>query len=403
MAKVRQDKRNGKWFIDYYVGTRRKREWLKHGGKKAAQEALTARLRHIDAGRFDLIDRAPSPLFEAWAAHFLRTYSVGDPRATWEDRAWIKPWLAEGRRPLKKSWERDCSALTHLAPAFQGKTLAQITGADVERYKNARLGALGPHKRPVAPSTVRLELALMKVMYTKAISEGQAQANPVKGVAFPQADNRRKRVVSAEEWARLLAELPAHLKGPMTVALYTGSRIGAVLALRKGDVRFGDGGAEVTLTKTKRGKQQIIPALGPALEILWTACKEKAPGDLLFLFRGKPIRNYRTGWANACERAGILDPPHVHDLRRTAGTRMLEAGADLVTVRDVLGHTTVSTTERYLSPATKRIRDALAGVAKAMSSFYAEEKLAGQGEPAGQQMGSKALDAEGVGPLSSRN
>ncbi len=396
MAKIRQDKRNGRWFIDYYVGTKRKREWLKHGGKKQAQEALTARLRQIDAGRFDLIDRAPSPLFEAWAAHFLRTYSVGDARATWTDRKWIKPWLAEGRRPLKKSWERDCSALTHLAPAFAGKPLDQITSGDVERYKNARLAALGPHQRPVAPASVRLELALMKVMFTKAISEGQAQANPVKGVAFPQADNRRKRVVSAEEWGRLLAELPAHLKGPMTVALFTGSRIGAILALTRADVRFGDGGAEVTLTKTKRGKQQVVPAVGPALEVLWQAAKGKAPGDRLFGFRGKPIKDYRTGWANACERAGIADPPHVHDLRRTAGTRMLEAGADLVTVRDVLGHTTVSTTERYLSPATKRIREALAGAAKAM----AEPSEAAAG--AGQQLGSKALDADLAPALTSR-
>ncbi len=397
MAKVRQDKRNGRWFIDYYVGAKRKREWVQHGGKKQAQEALTARLRQIDAGRFDLIDRAPSPAFEDFARHFLRTYSVGDARATWTDRKWIKPWLAEGRRPLKKSWERDCSALTHLAPAFQGKPLDQITGADVERYKNARLAALGPHKRPVAPASVRLELALLKVLYTKAISEGQARANPVKGVAFPQADNRRKRVVSAEEWAQICAELAPHLKSPMTVALFTGSRIGAILALTRGDVRFGDGGAEITLVKTKHGKQQIVPALGPALEILWAACKGKAPGDRLFTYRGKPIARYRTAWAAACRRAKIADPPHVHDLRRTAGTRMLEAGADLVTVRDVLGHSTVSTTERYLAPATRRIREALAGAARAMAGPSADAEA----PAAGQQLGSKALDADLVPALTS--
>ncbi len=393
MAKVRQDKRNGKWFIDYYLpGGKRKREWLKHGGKKTAQEALTARLRHIDAGTFGLIDRVPSPPFEDFAEHYLRVYSVGDARATWKERAWIKPWQAEGRRPGKKSWEADLSALSHLVPAFQRKRLDEITSSQVEVYKNARLAALTQHKTPVAPATVRLELALLKGMFTKAVAEGQAHNNPVKGISMPQADNRRKRVVSADEWGRLLPELPAHLKGPMTVALFTGSRIGAVLALRKADVRFGDGGAEVTLVKTKRDRQQRIPVLGPALDVLWAACKDKAPGDLLFTYRGKPIRDYRTGWANACERAGLLDPPHVHDLRRTAGTRMLEAGADLITVRDVLGHSTVSTTERYLHPAARRLREALAGAARAMA-----------GDSIGQQSGSNSLDAEAVGSLISGN
>ncbi len=330
---------------------------------------MASRLRQIDAGRFDLIDREPSPVFEDWTEDYLRTYSVGDPRATWKDRKWIPAWKAEGRRPLKRSWDGDLSSLTHLVPAFRGKRLDQITRGDVERFKAHRLASLDPRKhQPVAPGTVCNELNCLKAVFTKALGEGKALHNPVKGVALPKADNRRKRILSAEEWEKVRAGLPDHLKGPMTVALYTGARIGSILALRKADVRFKDGGTEIALRKTKSGQHQVLPAVGPAHDALWGAAKTaKGSGDLLFTRRGKPIRDYRTGWANALERAGVTDRPWVYDLRRTLGTRALEAGADLVTIKESMGHSSVAVTERYLHPAARRMREAAAGVVAAMS------------------------------------
>lgn len=386
MAKVRLDKRSGSWFVDYYLpGGRRKREYVE-GGKKAAGRALAARLGQIDAGRFDLIDRAPSPLFEDWADECLRRYAVGDDRATWRHRKWVKAWAAEKRRPVLRGWGATLTALQVLGPAFRGKHLDQITRGDVERYKAERLRAFVERfHRPVAVATVRLELATLRRLFSLAVTEGKLVTHPMRGVLFPKADNRRHRTLTADEWRRIETELPRHLKGPMTVSLFTGSRIGAILRLRRADVKFRDGGAELTLIQTKSGKHQVVHALGPAQDVLWQAARQAGhPGALLFTRGEKPIGDYRGGWHGACTRAKIADPPKVHDLRRTFASRALEAGADLVTIQDILGHSSVATTERYLAPAARRTREAAVGVVAAMAATTEAGPVPTGREPGGE-------------------
>lgn len=403
MAKVRFDARCGRYYLDYYVNGRRKREYPETPGKKAAEKALTARLAAIDAGTYGLSGPRPvAPTFGDFAEHYLRTYSIGAPEATWADRAWLPAWKASGHRPVKASWERDLTSLVHLGPAFGETRLDAITPADVEKYKLARLASLSKFDRPVAPASVKLELALLKHVFTKAISEGLVTVNPVKAIEMPTVENRRKRIVSPSEWPTLHRELAPHLKGPMTVALFIGSRIGAVLALRRKDVRFTGSGAEVTLTKTKRGKLHVVPVLGPALAVLREAAKNKLPEAWLFTYRGKPITRYRTAWNAACRRAGLTEPLHVHDLRRTAGTLMLEAGADLVTIRDVLGHTNVATTERYLAPVAHRITDALAGAAALMATGH-EATQAKAAAGTGHIVDTSALDPVRLAVVASGN
>lgn len=117
----------------------------------------------------------------------------------------------------------------------------------------------------------------------------------------------------------------------------------------------------LTIEGTKSGRARFVPINSVLADVLGNL---KALGrDRMKVF---PFKSVTTAFRRACRRAGLEDF-HFPDLRRTFGTRLLERGADIVTVSRLLGHSTVVVTKRYLHPA-----DALAS--------EAVERLVGGGE-----------------------
>ncbi len=115
------------------------------------------------------------------------------------------------------------------------------------------------------------------------------------------------------------------------------------------------GGAVLTVTR-KGGKKHTV-GVGPGVtQILYDVVKALPDQGPIWRYpNGKPIKNFDRAWKGACKRAGTTDL-HVHDLRRTFATRALESGADLVTIKELLGHSSLKITERYLFPEAKRQR-----------------------------------------------
>jgi integrase len=79
----------------------------------------------------------------------------------------------------------------------------------------------------------------------------------------------------------------------------------------------------------------------------------------VFRYRGLPIKDTKTAFLKAVKRAGI-PPCRFHDLRHTAATRLVLAGVDLATVKELLGHASISTTMRYAHPSPPHKREAVA-------------------------------------------
>jgi len=223
----------------------------------------------------------------------------------------------------------------------------------VEKYRAERL------KDGVKKSTTNRELALLKKMFNVAIDWSYCSENPVRKVKlFSEKDNLKERVLSEKEETGLLEESADHLKPIILTALNTGMRRNEILTLKWNQIdlnlRF------IQVLKTKSDKNRIIPINDVLLKIL-NALREKG-GNCPYVFpnskTGKPLRTVRRSFENACRRAGI-ENMRFHDLRHSFGSRLIRKGVDIVTVQNLLGHHSVTITQRYTHSNLDQKREAV--------------------------------------------
>ncbi len=122
---------------------------------------------------------------------------------------------------------------------------------------------------------------------------------------------------------------------------------------------------EIEVVKTKSGKKRIIPISDDLFDVFMML--QRLNGDKEFVFNyvdpktgnRKHLRYFGTAFCNACRRANIKGLTF-HDLRHTFASRLVRAGVDLITVKDLLGHYSVKTTKRYTHSNQAQKRQAVA-------------------------------------------
>jgi integrase len=246
----------------------------------------------------------------------------------------------EHAKANKRSWLRDQQMLEHLQQFFGSeRQLAELSAADIEGYKLHRRGF-------VSGATVNRELALLKRMFNLAIAwDLFLDLNPVRKVKFFREFNTGIRVLSPEEEPALLKYASPYIQDIIMVALGTGLRIGDILSLPWSAVDL-----EMSILKVfsaKPGKITEIPINSDVRKVLeyWRLGKRN---DFVFYNpeTGKPFVDLKAGFALACKRAGITGVTW-HTLRHTFASRLLDRGVDIVTVKELLGHSTIVVTMRY--------------------------------------------------------
>lgn len=251
-----------------------------------------------------------------------------------------KTYLEGHIMDFRRNWKSDMYRLD-AAISFFGKTeLRKITRPLLMEFRNSRL------KAGNSGSTVNRYMALLRKMFNLAIEDGYMDHNPVKGVKFySEADTIRDRVLLESEEMRLFEECSEHLRPIILMALHSGMRQGELLNLKWSNVDLTR--RLIKVEKTKSKKARFVPINSVLFNELERLKVEYRKGVLVF-----PFRSIRTAFENARRRAGIKDFTF-HDLRRTFGTRLLERGVDIVTIKKLYGHSSASVTERYLHPSDK--------------------------------------------------
>lgn len=184
-------------------------------------------------------------------------------------------------------------------------------------------------------------------------------------------DERLKARIRFNTWrvARNKKPLPEsslettdHLKPLVLLALNTGLRRGELLGLQWGAVNFSGKVLSVTAETAKSGHTRRIPLNTESLSTLTTWHKRAGnPAADQFVFpgaKGERMQRIDTAWESLMSRAGLKNF-RLHDCRHHFASRLVQAGVDLYTVKELLGHSEITMTERYSHLAPDNLRAAV--------------------------------------------
>jgi site-specific recombinase XerD len=249
---------------------------------------------------------------------------------------------------------------------------ATARGSDPGRlaYRELRGFAASLSERRLAKASVARKLAAIRSFGEHLVATGEAAQNPADLLPTPKRESRLPRVLGRDEVARLLERIPA--TGPLEVrdramfelAYSCGLRAEEIVSL---DLGAPDFDAETLRVTGKGRKTRLIPIGEPAQlalrRYLETARPALEPGrDERALFvsrRGRrlspsDVRRRLDKWVREAAVAGHVSP---HTLRHSFATHLLEGGADLRSIQDLLGHASVSTTQVYTRVEPSRLRN----------------------------------------------
>jgi integrase/recombinase XerD len=269
--------------------------------------------------------------------------------------------LAARRAPRTvDAYRRDLAALS----GWLGKAVGTATTGDLERYL-AELRAQG-----LAAATIARRIAALRAFFRHQALLGLRDDNPAAELDLPRRRRKLPRTLSPAEAERLIdaaaGTTPRALRDRALVELLYGGglRVGEAVALTRGEV---DLEARLVRAVGKGNKERIVP-IG------------RAAADALrrYLSRGRPFLDSRrrpelflNARGGALTRAGVflilrglagragLEPERVHPhlLRHSFATHLLEGGADLRSVQEMLGHADLATTELYTHVSDRRRRE----------------------------------------------
>jgi integrase len=209
---------------------------------------------------------------------------------------------------------------------------------------------------PNKPATVNRLQATLSHMFTKAyewemISEDVLKR--VRKVKLLKENNKRLRYLSHDECQTLINNCDAHVRPIVITALNTGMRRGEVLSLKWDNVDLKNG--FILLDVTKNGDRREIP-INDTLKGVFQKLTRRI--DVPWVFydpkTGNRYQEVKRSFHTTLRKSKIQDF-HFHDLRHTFASHMVMAGEDLTTVKELLGHKTLTMTLRYahLAPAHK--------------------------------------------------
>jgi integrase/recombinase XerC/integrase/recombinase XerD len=251
---------------------------------------------------------------------------------------------------------------------------AEVTHKLLRRYAAALTSSYaGGAERRSAPATVARKLASLRTFFGTMREHGEIQANPADLLAAPKRGQNLPSVLQPEQVSKLLDRIPASTPLEMRdralfeIAYSSGLRAEELVSL---DVTSVDFDAEQLRVEGKGSKTRIVPAGEPALaavaRYLERARAALASGDgepALFLSKSgrrlstSDIRRRLSVWAR---HAAVQGGVHPHALRHSFATHLLEGGADLRSIQELLGHASVSTTQIYTRVESARLKTAYA-------------------------------------------
>ena len=282
-----------------------------------------------------------------------------------------------GERPLDPRWEaalltfardRRTSGASPATLRAYGNDLGELaawaTRRDVApaklRYRDLRAYAAELSERRLSRATIARKLAAIRSFGDHLVRTGEADSNPADLLATPKRDQRLPRALGRDQVGQLLDRIPARTpleardRAMFELAYSCGLRAEEIVRLDADSVDFD---SESVRVHGKGDKTRLVPvgehaqrALRRYLESARPALAADARERALLLSRNgrrlstSDVRRRLARWVREAAVAGRISP---HALRHSFATHLLEGGADLRSIQELLGHASVSTTQVY--------------------------------------------------------
>lgn len=287
------------------------------------------------------------------------------------DRFLRQQQVERGRSPLTvAAYRRDLAAYDAYLAGVGIGDLAAVTDRDVEGF----LVSLREREQPLAPTSVARMLSAVRGVHRFAVDEGLAAVDPTAEARPPKRPSRLPKAITVEEVTALLdataGDDPIRMRDRALLEfLYaTGARVSEAVDLDLDDVaHLADAPDDEAVVRLfgKGGKQRIVP-LGSyaraALDAYLVRARPVLAVEARPLFvgaRGRRLSRQHV-WLiirDTAARAGIAAELSPHTLRHSFATHLLQGGADVRVVQELLGHASVATTQIYTKVTADALRD----------------------------------------------
>lgn len=265
-------------------------------------------------------------------------------------------WISAKVNLSKSTTARYRSALdVHILPSFMSVPIADVTRERLRRWV-ARMSETS------SAATVQKNVSVVSQILAQAVTDSRILANPAVGLDLPRIDHEERRYLTAQQ-VSLLANAAEKNALFVYVLAYCGLRFGEAAALTALDVNLDRSrlrvhrsatvvDSKIVVSTTKSNQARDVPVPGFLLEMLSKRIEGRPDDGLVFPdSRGGYLRSNnvrRRWWDKAVKASAVPQGLTPHELRHTAASLAITAGANIKTLQRILGHTSAALTlDRY--------------------------------------------------------
>lgn len=240
------------------------------------------------------------------------------------------------------------SAILDFAFYYHGKDIAELSKEDIEKYLEHLI-----EEKKYSPSALNIALSAIKFLYEKV----WLNARKVYKIKRAKKEQQLPAVFGESEIKKILnaVENPKH-KTMLSLSYAAGLRVSEITAMKIADI---DSSRMVINIRQAKGKKDRQVMMGDKLlEILRHYAKEYKPK--VWLFEGQygeqySDRSVQMVISAAKKKAGVNKKGSIHALRHSFATHLIEGGTDIFSIKELLGHTNIRTTTKYIHVSKKHI------------------------------------------------
>lgn len=326
---------NNRWHVDLRFDGKRHRKVAPENNKSSAkqyEQELLLQLR-VDKKRAKKGVRASK--YASYAEYV---------------KEWYETYVQANNRPAEVK-KKEGIIRVHILPYFGEMKLAEIQEMELEAFKKLKV------EQGYAPKSINNYLAVIRKSLASATEWRLIERTP--NVKWLKAPKKDVEVLTKETQRRLLCDTDELLwNTAIVIALKTGMRVGEILALRWQDIDEVKNAIDVNgsmnvnyeRAPTKNGKSRKIPMSALVRERVGQLKEVQRSAEYLFdRGDGEPHSKYAAIGAmeRTCKRLGITEHVHWHKFRHTFATNHARSGTNIRVLQELLGHSTITMTERY--------------------------------------------------------